>query len=186
MSEPRAPFNCGDQHRTSWLQRASTAAALLAGLSELRAPGASVADLGCGDGKLCDALRAAGIPAAWCGYDLHPQSTAVRAFDVQRDALPSGHTVAVLLGVIEYLPDLPTVLAGLGAAVPFVLLSHVQRDPERYPPARLRELGWCNHLATAEVEALLRRAGFELRAQSTTPDGRTQVLLAARRQVPTA
>lgn len=186
MSERRPPFNCGDQHLASWRQRAATAAQLLAGVPELRAPGASVADIGCGDGKLREALRAAAIPAAWRGYDLHPQAADVQAFDVQRDTLPTGHTVAVLLGVVEYLPDLPRVLTGLAAAVPFVLLSHVQRDPERYPPARLRELGWCNHLATADVDALLRRAGFGLRAQSTTPDGRTQVLLAARQQVPTA
>jgi hypothetical protein len=170
-----AGFNCGDQKTPTWHERAEVAAELLAGARELAQPGATVADIGCGDGKLRDALRGRGLTAAWCGYDLRPQLPEVVAFDVVRDTLPPGHAAAVLLGVVEYLADPTAVLAMLAREVPVLVVSHVLRDPATYPPARLAELGWNDLVDEEGFAAVLAASGWRTVAKRRTPDGRALV-----------
>jgi hypothetical protein len=179
---PPARFHCGEQDATSWWRRAEACAELLARLPASPGQRTSIADIGCGDQKLRDCLRARGLPFEYRGYDLHPQASDVVTFDVRTEALPQRHTVAVLLGVIEYLPDLATTLRRLAQAVPAVLVSHVVREGSQYSAARLAELGWLNHLTTAELERLLGELGLDVIDRQSTPDQRTLLLLCARRQ----
>lgn len=177
MAGPPHRFNCGEQRAEPWRQRAAVAAELLARLPAAARGDAVLADIGCGDQKLASALRARGLPISYRGYDLHPQAPEVQPFDVRTHALPARHDVAVLLGVIEYLPDVAAVLARLARQVPALLVSHVVRDGGHYDAARLRELGWQNHLTIAECEALLAGAGMRVVAREHTEDRRTVLFL---------
>jgi hypothetical protein len=182
MADPAAStfdFNCRDQGAPSWHDRAALAAAMLAAVPALRAPAATLADIGCGDDKLREALRRAGATIAWHGYDLRPQRPDVTVYDVRLGPLPRRHTAAALLGVTEYLPDLPAVLRRLAGEVSFLVLSHVLRDPVLYPPARRAELGWVTQLDEAGLAGLLADAGLRILEQRRTADGRTIVCLCA-------
>jgi hypothetical protein len=170
-------FNCADQGTPTWQQRAEVAAELLAGVPGRAGAPLAVADIGCGDQKLRAALRARGVRADCHGYDLQPQGPDVERFDVRTDALPRPHDVAVLLGVLEYLEDLSSVLARLAAQVQWLLVSHVVRQDGGYSAAQLRALGWHQHLAAAELERLVQRAGAAVVERRTAPDGRTLLWL---------
>lgn len=170
-------FNCGEQRAEPWLQRAAAAADLLATLPVTTRGDAVLADIGCGDQKLERALRARGLAIRYRGYDLHPQAPEVQLFDIATADLPGHHDVAVLLGVIEYLPAVAAVLSRLARQVPALLVSHVVRDGDHYDAARLRELGWRNHLTIAECEVLLDGAGLRVVAQRSTADRRTVLFL---------
>ncbi|MBK8101488.1 MAG: methyltransferase domain-containing protein [Planctomycetes bacterium] len=177
MAGPPPRFNCGEQSAEPWLQRAAVAADLLASLPVTARADAVLADIGCGDQKLERALRARGLPIRYRGYDLHPQASAVQRFDLATQELPGRHDVAVLLGVIEYLPAVADVVARLARQVPALLVSHVVRDGGHYDAARLRELGWQNHLTSAECEAMLADAGLRVFARRHTADRRTVLFL---------
>lgn len=174
-------FHCGDQKAASWRERAACCVDLLAGLPAVAAPGSSLADIGCGDGKLQDVLRERGLSIAWYGYDLHPQAPGIATFDVRTMALPRQHTVAVLLGVLDYLAEPLRVLERLQRDVPFVVLSHVVKDPVLYPPTKLAELGWVTHVSVGECERLVDQAGMVVRARALTPERRTSLLVCERR-----
>jgi hypothetical protein len=173
----RPSFNCADQRTPTWQQRAEVAAELLAGVPGRSGAPLVVADIGCGDQKLRAALRARGAAFAYRGYDLLPQAADVERFDVRADALPRPHDVAVLLGVLEYLEDLSSVLARLAAQVQWLLVSHVVRQDGGYSAAQLRALGWHQHLAAGELERLVQHAGAVVIERRTAPDGRTLLWL---------
>jgi hypothetical protein len=175
-----ASFHCGEQTAATWGVRAAAAAALLAELSAARREGATLADIGCGDGKLRDALRARGLGIRWQGYDLHPQAAEVTRFDVRSEQLPQPVAVAALLGVADYLPDLPQVLAALADRAESLVASHVVRDDRLYPPDRRRELGWVNHVDADAFVQLLSAAGWRVLARRRTDEGRTQIVLCER------
>lgn len=120
----------------------------------------SIADIGCGDQKLRGALLTQGVDCHYCGYDLLPQSSEVMPFDVRTDALPHKHDVLVMLGVIEYLEALPSVLTSLARQAPYLVVSHVIRQDDTYSPQKCAELGWLNHLSQNEIEQLLGASGF--------------------------
>jgi hypothetical protein len=178
----RARFNCGEQGSGSWHRRAQACVDLLARLPVRPGPDDVLADLGCGDQKLRETMRARGLAVAYQGYDLHPQSNDVVAFDVRTDALPKQHHVAVLLGVVEYLPDFAAVLQRLAQQVPFLVFSHVVREHSRYTPEQLAELGWINHLTTTELERALDGVGLDVIDRQSTADHRNLVLLCRRRE----
>lgn len=173
----RAPaFNCADQTARSWLQRAEVCAGMVAAMAGRRSQPASIADIGCGDEKLLAALKACGLDCSYTGYDLLPQASHVHRFDVRCDVLPEGHDIAVMMGVIEYLPALEDVLRRLARQAPALVVSHVVRKGKAYSPERLVELGWVNHLGAEELEALLLRAGYAVIARRMTPDDKTLML----------
>ena len=174
-------FQCTDQKAATWHERAVCCADLLADLPAAAAPGATLADIGCGDGKLQRALHDRGLSIAWFGYDLHPQAPGIATFDVRTMQLPRQHTVAVLLGVLDYLAEPQRVLARLQREVPFLVLSHVVSDPVRYPPAKRAELGWVTHVSVAECERMVEQAGMSVRARALTPDQRSSLLVCERR-----
>lgn len=169
----RRPFNCSDQASPTWLERADLCADLVEILVADRQPNLSVADIGCGDQKLREALASRGLKVDYTGYDLLPQTADVQRLDISLDAVPDGHDLAVLLGVIEYLQDLADVLARLANKVPLLILSLVFRQAETYSATALAELGWVNHLTAGELESMLLHSGYAVSARRVTPDGRT-------------
>jgi hypothetical protein len=175
------PFNCADQATPTWRQRADVCAELLTGLVPARGAPLQLADIGCGDQKLRDSLRACGVSVDYTGYDLLPQTSDVHRFDVRSDLLPRQHDVAVMLGVIEYLQDLPVALGRLARQVPYLVLSHVIRQGDTYTPEMLAKLGWVNHLALGELEELLSNSGYAESTHRLTPDGRTMLVVCVSR-----
>lgn len=176
-SFPPHAFNCGDQDTLTWRQRADVCVDLLERLDYAASSQGSIADIGCGDQKLRVALRARGVTCRYQGYDVLPQDPEVESFDVQRDVLPIGHDLAVLLGVSEYLEDLDGVIGSLARQVPDVIVSHVLRQHDYYSPERLAALGWRNHFSESELHDLLGRNGFAVIQGRFAPDQRTLVLL---------
>jgi len=154
-------FNCAHQSLWSWVQRAEVCAELLSDIFHA-GDGIAVSDIGCGDGKLEPLLRKLGLVRSYQGYDIRPQSDKVIQFDVQKDNLPKGSDVIVMLGVIEYLNELPSALAALSARAPYLVLSHVIKQNDEYTPARRKELGWLNHLSDDELTACLARANYDV------------------------
>lgn len=178
---PRTPFNCDRQGAASWQQRATAATDLLAPLlattdGSLRV----VADVGCGDQKLRRALADRSLRCEYRGYDLLPQTPDTTRCDLHTDTLPGTADVIVMLGVLEYLRDLPAVLRRLPHSVPWLLVSHVVRERSRYTEAQLRELGWINHLTTTDLERLLLASGFHEHRTTSTDEGRVSLFLCSR------
>jgi hypothetical protein len=176
MTGPNA-FNLGDQRDRGWHERAEVCAGMLA---EFLPPEGSLADIGCGDRKLQQVLAAHGAAWRYAGFDLLPQSDEVTRFDVRHDRLPGSFDAAVLLGVTEYIEDIPAALHRLRGSCQWLFASHVLASPRSPSPARLIELGWVSHLDRKGFNEAVRAGGFEPRREQLTPDGRT-LLIAAKR-----
>jgi hypothetical protein len=176
QSHTHRPFNCDDQGTLAWRQRADACVALLRSIVSPCDGLLSLADIGCGDQKLRDALRVHGVQCRYQGYDLLPQSLEVHCFDVRRDSLPKIHDIAVMLGVIEYLRNLPEVLMALAPRVPYLIVSHVFRQNGLYTAERLAELGWLHHLSEKELDGILTNSGFSVIERCIAPDTRTLLL----------
>jgi hypothetical protein len=90
--------------------------------------------------------------------------------DLNRRPLPdlgaSAYDVAVFMGVLEYLRDLPSVLDWLSKHVPVCVVSYVCADANRNSPRGMRETiyrlkaGWLNHYREDELRSLFRERGF--------------------------
>lgn len=178
-------FNLETQADRGWLERADACVSLVLGLLQADPGISSVADIGCGDGKLSRRLAVAAPKLRCAGYDLLPQSGDVTPFDLGTDTLPVPVDIVILLGVTEYLADLHAALYRLAPRCRYLILSHVLRTPASPSPQRLLELGWRNHLERPALEQAVRDAGFETLAGCPTPDGKTW-LLACRTFVSTA
>lgn len=169
----RLPFNCSDQTNPTWRERAELCAELVQSLALPPGRVFSLADIGCGDRKLRDALRHRGLNCRYDGYDLLPQSPEITRFDLRSDVLPRIYDVVVLLGVIEYLEKVETVFAALAAQAPWLVLSHVIRQDDHYTAARRAELGWRNHFTEAELARTLEGNGLAVVRRGLTSDRRT-------------
>lgn len=170
-------FNCKDQNAETWSGRAEICADMLAHIQTLIGDSLDVADVGCGDMKLKRSLDRRGTPCRYDGFDLIPQSNEVKPFDLRRDRLPRSYDVATLLGVIEYIEPLDNALAALAEQSDYVVLSHVIKQDDSYPPAKCRELGWINHLTQDELESKLGRAGLLISESCLDPEGKTLLML---------
>ena len=175
----RMPFNCNDQSTAIWHERAALCADVLASLDCRQDRELSIADVGCGDKKLQQALHRKGFTCRYQGYDILPQTREVLRFDVQTETLPSTYDVVVLLGVVEYLEHPERVFASLAQQAPWLLLSHVIRQGDYYTDARRAELGWRNHFTTEEITGMLKRSGLSVVRGEMTSDNRT-LLMACR------
>lgn len=173
----RLPFNCGDQDNPTWRERAALCAEFVAGLEFRSGRGVSVADIGCGDQKLREALRRKGLACRYKGYDILPQTEDVVRMDVESEALPDTYDVVVMLGVVEYLKNVEQVFASLALQAPWLLLSHVIRQGDYYSEARRAELGWRNHLTKEMITHMLEHHGLAVVRNEMTSDNRTLLML---------
>lgn len=165
-------FNLSDQTRPSWLDRAELCAEMLNEICDSEAP-LMLADVGCGDRKLEECLTGLGVRIDYRGYDLVPQSDAVRKLDISTESPEPGTDVIVLLGVVEYLADLEEVLRRLHGVTRWLVVSHVVSDFSDYSPQRLNELGWKQHLSQLDFECLLHDASFAVDKCVRTANGKT-------------
>ena len=173
----RMPFNCNDQSNHTWHERAELCAELLASLDDRPRQGFSLADIGCGDQKLREALRRKGLMCRYQGYDILPGSQDVVCLDVQSDDLPSRYDVVVLLGVVEYLEHAEDVFASLALQARWLLLSHVVQEGEYYTEARRAELGWRTHLTKDQITKMLEKSGLAVVRSDMTSDDRTLLMV---------
>jgi hypothetical protein len=76
------------------------------------------------------------------------------------------YDVAVLMGVLEYLRDMPMVLDWLGELVPTLVLSYACARGSRYSPARMVQsvgrlkAGWLNSYRADELRSMFSERGF--------------------------
>ena len=179
MSRRPAPprFNCADQARATWIERADRAVDLVeAALPGLQPP-VRLADLGCGDQKLRARLERRELPVEYRGFDLVPQAAEVLRYDITSDPPPEECDIFVLLGVVEYLKDVPAALARLAPACRRLIVSHVVSNRTRYAKEDLERLGWITHMTEDAFAALLRAAGFAIERALVTEEGRIVVWL---------
>lgn len=177
----RKPFNCNDQSNPNWQERAERCAELVASL-ECASRAFALADIGCGDQKLRQAIRQRGLACRYQGFDLLPQSEDVAQFDLRFDELPRAYDVAALLGIIEYLDGVEQAFASLASRVPWVVLSHVIRQDAYYTDARRAELGWRNHFTKDEIFRMLNVSGLTLVRSEMTSDNRTLLMVCRSRR----
>ncbi len=168
-------YNLHEQTHKAWKERARIAAELVAAFSSDHRRSLKVADIGCGDQKFGTELRALLDNIDYHGFDLLPQAPEVRKFDVSKDALGQPFDVAVLLGVLEYVTDVPAVLARLRSDVHHLVVSHSIRDRRRNPRKSMRKLKWKTLMSEAEFSRCLECAGFEITDRRITPDQKTMI-----------
>jgi hypothetical protein len=157
-------FDLQNQDCPAWLLRADTAADILAGFDFQ--PDAWCADIGCGDGKLKNAMATKGVTLEWRGYDLNPQANNIAEFDVCRHEqdLEGSPAVIVMLGVLEYLENRVEVLSRLLAKSPRLIVSHAMKK-----------------LAGGVVAEELDSAGWVVTLRVVTPDRKNGLFLCERR-----
>lgn len=102
--------------------------------------------------------------------------------DLNRRPLPDlgadTYDVAVILGVLEYLRDAPSVLDWLAEYVPFCVLSYVCAEANRYSLRGMREsvnrvrAGWMNSYRNEELRSLFRERGYALLQEESWENNR--------------
>ncbi|HJQ15610.1 MAG TPA: methyltransferase domain-containing protein [Allosphingosinicella sp.] len=161
----RRPYNLGTQKRAAWIERASIAADLLGGVLDL---GASIADVGCGDGKFKRELIRRRPDVRYSGFDIMPQRSSVTKLDIQNEELPASFGAVAMLGVLEYVRDVPVTLAKIARAAPYLVVSHVNPEDGNLPAERLAT--WTSVLTGAEFEAALHSANYSILDCQMTSD----------------
>jgi hypothetical protein len=180
INKDQRRFNLDSQDSRSWRERAAIAAEFL-GRAAGPAKALRVLDIGCGDCKLQGALLESGLAADYVGYDLLPQSAAVRALDISANELPEKGDAVVSLGVVEYLDDPGAALKRFSRAAPWLVISHAARDLRSVRAKTAGRLNWRTYMTVAEFERALGGAGYDLVDRRTTPDQKTCVWLARKR-----
>ena len=151
-----------------WSDRSVAAAGLCAA-------GQWVCDIGCGQQRL-----AALLPAG-CTYlpaDLRRWTPAVETCDLNAGRLPERHLarcdVVTLLGVIEYVYDLPRLFAALARHAETVVVSYnciELADVDR------AGFGWVNALTSEALATIVSQSGFQ--PDTVTRFGTMEVLIRA-------
>lgn len=175
-NDGRRFYNCDDQAKASWRDRAEVAADLIVQGNANIEHRLEIVDLGCGDCKLARALLARGLDFDYAGYDLHPQAPDVKKFDVTRDHLSRKSDVVAMLGVLEYLTDAQSVLEKLKYYAPQLVVSHFAGELQS-DQSRIGRLNWATLRSTDELSTILTNSGWIIREHRRTPDGKTNVWL---------
>lgn len=119
--------------------------------------GSTVIDVGAGR------MAARGLLPPGCTYvpmDMVARDQSTVVCDLNRGPLPELTADWVLMsGVLEYVSDVPRLLAWARRAAPNVSLSFAVRD-ERFSYRKRLALGWVQHLDRDQLMALVRQAGF--------------------------
>jgi hypothetical protein len=143
------------QLEAAWNQRAQVAADLIPA-------GATVLDLGCGSMALERYLPPA-CTYLPCDVIARDQRTLVHDFNAGEFPMTDEATHITVLGVVEYLYDVPAFLRHLGACARPVVLSYNPADLA--PHLDRAALGWVNHLRLSELEQALGEAGLAVRTR---------------------
>jgi len=161
LAEAKAPdrerWGSPVSYPAGWAQRSEMAARLVR-------DGARVLEIGAGTGAFRDFVSGR---CRYTGADLAPLDPAFIALDLDRDPLPEGPwDVVVLLGVLEYLHNLPEALDKLAGATPALVMSYCCRTCPREDAAAIYlARGWVNALSEEEVIQAMSQRGFSLRSR---------------------
>lgn len=162
----------GDDPAPASIQdRADKAAQLVVELLEGQTFTRRVADIGCGDCRLREALARLGTACEYRGYDRQPQSADVTAYDPSSERLPQPCDVAVLLGLSESLESLQDTLVRLRLDAEALVISHTLGDRPR-SAHELQRLGWRNYLSRSDFEKQLAQAGWLAQLPLSSDGGR--------------
>ncbi|MBY5851261.1 class I SAM-dependent methyltransferase [Rhizobium ruizarguesonis] len=177
LPEEALQFNCAEQTGTSWNERANIAAELIRKAAFLDSTRwLSIADIGCGDGKLEAAIAPKLSTFTYQGYDLHPQAKRFLQLDIKNDPLPREFDIVVLLGVLEYLPDIQPVLRELCRKCRYFVVSHTC-NPIGVSAEQIERRNWITLLSKEQFDAELDKAGFINLDDVTTSNTKTTVWL---------
>lgn len=126
---------------------------------------ASVLDIGCGDGRLLEELRAE-LGASLHGIEINKSSAPERlkgdlasfhTINVEREALPHTFDLVVLSEVLEHIPDQEAALANISRMAGKYLLLTVPAGPVRKTDVLM---GHLRHYTAEELAALTAKHGF--------------------------
>ena len=169
-------FNIESQSSSGWLDRAEKCAKLISFISSELSNAPTLADVGCGDKKLKEALSAESINFRYQGYDICPQYSDIKKFDANFEELGIHYDVVAALGITEYI-NLPKFLLSARNHCRFFAVSHVLNKPGLYSQDDIIRLGWKNHFPENEFELALASAGFEIRKSTITKNNKTKIWL---------
>ncbi len=169
MQEPAKTYNCQDQDKPGWKVRQREAVNLmLKCFDRSKADVLVIGDFGCGNRSIEKLLsEKTKNPFQYYGYDINPQSASTIKIDLGSN-FPSEmcFDVAVCLGLLEYIEDVPTFLQKLRKSCNFTILSYVF-DSGFYSADDLLKLEWSNHFKIEEINSVLREAGFQWNEDET-------------------
>jgi len=168
-------FNLHEQDHEMWKDRARIAAEMIAALPDAGKAELKIADIGCGDQKLREEIRTLVPAVSYHGFDLLPQSPEVAKFDISRQPLGARFDVAVLLGVLEYVADVPGALRSLRQDCRYLIVSHSVSDFRKNPRRSKRKLGWKTLMSESDFTACLEEASFVIRECRPTSNQRTVI-----------
>jgi hypothetical protein len=118
-----------------------------------------VSDIGCGKQALSKYLRPGAI---YLPSDMKAWDDNVETCDLNEGQLPTKSLsladVAVLLGVIERIVDLPTLFASLARATEHLVVSY---HPIEKRPTFSGVDVWCHQYSAQEITVMLRAAGYD-------------------------
>ena len=162
----------------SWRWRAKRAAALID-------PGSSVLDIGCGEMDLLPLLPPG---CRYTGADVVKRTGETVVADLEAGEFPDGqYDTVVMLGVLEYLPNVRWVLDRARSAAPEMVLSYCTAMPGASLSMRQAK-GWVNHFTEDDLLVLLTEAGWSVAEQEVVqPEKRmthVQVVMKCRLATP--
>ena len=148
-------------------------------LAAMLPSGSRVLEFGAGNGQLARYLDSS------CTYtpsDLVDRGPGTLVCDLNARPLPQlpagTFDVAVMLGVLEYLRDVPGLLDWLAERVPTCAVSYVCAEAKPWSLAEAREwldrrrMGWMNSYRDDALVALFRDRGFEQQSDATWKNNR--------------
>ena len=109
------------------------------------------------------------------GFDLHPQRKEITPFDLRKDKLQDRYDVIALLGVLEYISDLQSVLRHLRDHCSYLVVSHVS-NRVGMSADEMAKLNWTIVLSKGALSELI-KAGFAVIEDQTTANGQTVIWL---------
>ena len=78
----------------------------------------------------------------------------------QENSIPGTADVAVVLGVLEYLPDTVETLKRIRQCAPWLIVSHAASDVRKMKTSRAKKMNWKTYVSTTEFEQRLNAAGI--------------------------
>lgn len=119
----------------------------------------SVTEFGCGMMYLEKYLKE---EQYYCPSDVVQRDGRTLVCDLNKESVPLTSTTAVaMLGVLEYLFDVPRVLAEAAQRYQVMVVSYCVTDASSAPKER-REHAWVNAFSTSELEAIFTDAGWNI------------------------
>ena len=127
--------------------------------------GSSVLEFGAGNMSLKNYLPA---DCKYTGSDLVDRGPGTIVCDLNGPKLPlfSPNDFAVFSGVLEYVNDVPRLIAHLSDVAEVIIASYVTIECVSSKIAR-RSVGWVNDFSSEELEATFSRSGFSLDFRET-------------------